>query len=87
MKKLDYSITRVSDEDFLEFVWKASHLQHPNVIRLLGYCMAHGEHLLVYEYVGNGTLFESLHSSFEGNEKLPWKTRVQIAAKVAAALE
>ena len=87
VKKLNSSINRVSDEDFLDFVWKVSHLRHPSIIRLLGYCMAHGERLLVYEFVGNGTLYESLHSDLGGNTKLPWKIRVKIALGVAKALE
>lgn len=87
VKKLDYSITREVHQDFLEFLSRISRLRHENVAKLEGYCVEHGEYLLVYEYIGNGTLFESLHFESERNERLPWMSRVNIALGVAKALE
>eukprot|EP00250_Pteridium_aquilinum_P011218 c19916_g1_i1 orf=459-2099(-) len=87
VKKLDYSMTRMGPEHFLEFLEKIAHLRHGNIIKLVGYCVEHGEHLLVYEFVGNGTLQENLHSDSENKKKLSWKARVKIALGVAKALE
>lgn len=73
------------EEQFLEVVWNASRLRHPNVVSLLGYCVEHGQHLLVYEYVRNLSLDDALHSK----EYMPlsWGLRFQIALGVAQALE
>ncbi|KAK3140129.1 hypothetical protein QOZ80_5AG0396380 [Eleusine coracana subsp. coracana] len=38
-----------------------SSVRHRNLVRLLGCCLDRGEHILVYEYVPNGTLSHHLH--------------------------
>ena len=46
-----------------------------------------GEQILVFEFVGNGSLFDRLHT-FKGKaHPLPWTTRMQIALDVARAIE
>lgn len=37
-----------------------SRVHHKNVVSLVGFCFDQGEQMLVYEYVPNGTLKESL---------------------------
>lgn len=73
------------EEMFLDVVCTASKLKHPNIIPLNGYCLEHGEHLLVYDYFGNLTLNDALHSGVR--ETLSWVQRLQIALNVAQALE
>ncbi|KAF3442623.1 hypothetical protein FNV43_RR16539 [Rhamnella rubrinervis] len=73
------------EEQFLEVVWNASRLRHPNVVSLIGYCVEHGQHLLVYEYVRNLSLDDALHS--KEYKPLSWGVRLQIALGVAQALE
>ncbi|MCO5564753.1 hypothetical protein L7F22_018421 [Adiantum nelumboides] len=87
IKKLDYSITRMGQEDFLEFLVKISRFRHENIVELVGYCIEHGEHLLVYNFVGNGSVHENLHSDLEMRKRLSWKSRVKIALGTARALE
>lgn len=41
-----------------------SSVSHPNLIRLLGFCIQNGEQILIYEYMPNGTLSQHL----QGNE-------------------
>ncbi|KAG6419070.1 hypothetical protein SASPL_121279 [Salvia splendens] len=53
----------------------------------LGYCLEHGERLLVYNYCGNGTLDEALNLDDEINKKLSWNTRMILALQAAKALE
>lgn len=37
-----------------------SRVHHKNVVSLLGFCFERGEQILVYEYVANGSLGDSL---------------------------
>ncbi|KAF9685111.1 hypothetical protein SADUNF_Sadunf03G0020300 [Salix dunnii] len=37
-----------------------SRVHHKNVVSLLGFCFERGEHMLIYEFVTNGSLMESL---------------------------
>lgn len=73
------------EEKFLDLVWTLSCLKHPNIVPLLGYCVEHGQHFLVYEYVRNISLDEALHS--DAYKALSWGLRLQIALGVAQALE
>ncbi|XP_045795282.1 protein STRUBBELIG-RECEPTOR FAMILY 2-like [Trifolium pratense] len=73
------------EEKFLDVICTASKLKHPNIIQLNGYCLEHGEHLLVYDYFGNLTLYDALHGG--ACEPLSWVQRLQIALAVAQALD
>ncbi|XP_050226728.1 protein STRUBBELIG-RECEPTOR FAMILY 2 isoform X2 [Mercurialis annua] len=79
------SLSFQEDEQFLDVVWTASRLRHPNIVTLLGYCVEYGQHLLVYEYVRSLSLDNVLHSG--GYKSLPWAVRINIALGVARALE
>lgn len=37
-----------------------SRVHHKNLVGLAGFCFEHGEQMLVYEFIPNGTLRESL---------------------------
>ncbi|KAG6593589.1 Protein STRUBBELIG-RECEPTOR FAMILY 7 [Cucurbita argyrosperma subsp. argyrosperma] len=74
-------------EDFTDIVSKVSELHHPNITELVGYCSEHGQHLLVYEFHKNGSLYDFLHHSDEYNQPLIWNSRVKIALGTARALE
>jgi len=41
-----------------------SRVHHKNVVSLVGFCLDQGEQMLVYEYIPNGTLKESLTGEF-----------------------
>lgn len=73
------------EEKFLDVVSISTRLRHPNIVALNGYCLEHGQHLLVYEYVRNLTLHDALHS--EAYKPLSWILRLRIALDVAQALE
>ncbi|XP_022154227.1 protein STRUBBELIG-RECEPTOR FAMILY 2 [Momordica charantia] len=73
------------EEQFLDVVWTASRLRHPNIVTLFGYCVEHGQHLLGYEYVRNLSLGDALHC--EAYMPLSWTVRFQIALGVARALD
>lgn len=41
-----------------------SRVHHKNLVGLLGFCFEQGEQMLVYEYMPNGSLRESLSGNF-----------------------
>lgn len=42
-----------------------SRIHHKNVVGLVGFCYDQGEQMLVYEYISNGTLRDSLSGIYE----------------------
>ena len=42
-----------------------SRVHHKNVVSLVGFCFERGEQMLVYEFVPNGSLKESLSGTFK----------------------
>ncbi|XP_065878371.1 protein STRUBBELIG-RECEPTOR FAMILY 8 [Euphorbia lathyris] len=88
IKKIDNAALSLQEEDnFLEAVSNMSRLRHPNIISLAGYCTEHGQRLLVYEYVGNGSLHDMLHFTDDDGKTLSWNARVRVALGTARALE
>lgn len=87
IKKLDSSIQMVHEKDFFDALMGISRLRHANIAELVGYCTDNGHRILVYEYIGNGTLHEALHSGEEKNKRMSWNMRIKIALGVARALE
>ncbi|XP_073061438.1 protein STRUBBELIG-RECEPTOR FAMILY 3-like isoform X2 [Primulina eburnea] len=88
VKKLEQSASgHLSDNEFLELVTSISKLQHPNIVKLVGYCLEHGQRLFVHDYCRHGTLNEALHLDDEMKRKLSWNTRMLLAIEAAKALE
>ncbi|KAM0942645.1 putative non-specific protein-tyrosine kinase RLK-Pelle-LRR-V family [Dioscorea sansibarensis] len=88
IKKIDSAAVSLQEEDnFLEAVSNMSRLRHPNITTLTGYCVEHGQRLLVYEYIGNGTLHDMLHFADNSGRVLTWNARVRVALGTARALE
>ncbi|CAI9787862.1 unnamed protein product [Fraxinus pennsylvanica] len=87
VKKIDSAALSLQEEDnFLEAVSNMSRLRHPNIVPLAGYCAEHGQRLLVYDFVGNGSLHDMLHFADE-SKMLTWNARVRVALGTARALE
>nr|CAD1839524.1 unnamed protein product [Ananas comosus var. bracteatus] len=88
VKKIDSAALSLQEEDnFLEVVSNISRLRHQNIVSLVGYCVEHGQRLLIYDYTGNGTLHDMLHFGDDSSKNLTWNTRVKIALGTARALE
>ncbi|KAM0906638.1 hypothetical protein ACQ4PT_016657 [Festuca glaucescens] len=88
VKKIDSAALSLYEEDhFLEVVSSISRFRHPNIVSLTGYCVEHGQRLLVYEHIANGTLHDMLHFSDEASKTLTWNARVRIVLGTARALE
>ncbi|XP_010526524.1 PREDICTED: protein STRUBBELIG-RECEPTOR FAMILY 1 [Tarenaya hassleriana] len=89
VKKLDKKASNdQADEEFTRLVNSINRIRHANVVQLVGYSAEHGQQLLIYEYCGNGTLQDLLHSDDDRMKiKLSWSSRVRMALDVAKALE
>ncbi|KMZ57867.1 Kinase [Zostera marina] len=88
VKKINSSVlSNPTSGDFAEVVSNVSRLNHQNVNKLVGYCTEHDQHLLVYEFHGNGSLYDFLYMSDEFSRPLTWNTRVKIVLGSAQALE
>nr|POF27342.1 putative leucine-rich repeat receptor-like protein kinase [Quercus suber] len=61
-----------------------SRVHHKNLVSLVGFCFDQGEQMLVYEYVPNGTLKDSL--SGKSRIKLDWMRRLKVALGAARGL-
>lgn len=62
-----------------------SRVHHKNVVGLVGFCFDEGEQMLVYEYVVNGTLKDSL--SGRSGIRLDWMRRLKIILGAARGLQ
>lgn len=60
-----------------------SSASHPNLVKLLG-CSIESEHILIYEFMPNGTL--SQHLQGEKGGALAWPVRLNIALETSKAL-
>ncbi|XP_076898074.1 leucine-rich repeat receptor protein kinase HPCA1-like [Bidens hawaiensis] len=68
-----------------------SRVHHKNVVGLIGFCFDQGEQMLVYEYIVNGTLKDSLSRAFicagRSGIRLDWTRRLKIALGAARGLQ
>ncbi|PWA55557.1 leucine-rich repeat protein kinase family protein [Artemisia annua] len=62
-----------------------SRVHHKNVVSLIGFCFDQGEQMLVYEYIVNGTLKDSL--SGRSGIRLDWMRRLKIILGAARGLQ
>ncbi|KAI8536561.1 hypothetical protein RHMOL_Rhmol10G0267000 [Rhododendron molle] len=70
--------------DFVTEVKLISNVHHRNLLRLLGCCSKGPELLLVYDYMGNGSLDKYLYGEMRGT--LNWKQRFDIIFGTARGL-
>ncbi|XP_062095552.1 probable leucine-rich repeat receptor-like protein kinase At5g49770 isoform X2 [Humulus lupulus] len=79
--------TRGSMQGGIEFkteIELLSTVHHKNLVRLLGFCLAKGEQMLVYEYVPNGNLKDAL--SGKSRIRLDWIQRLKVTLDTARGL-
>ncbi|CAI9100839.1 OLC1v1038023C1 [Oldenlandia corymbosa var. corymbosa] len=67
----------VAEVDFL------GQLHHPNLVKLIGYCIEDDQRMLVYEFMTRGSLENHL---FRRTIPLPWSNRIKIALGAAKGL-
>ncbi|KAJ4751367.1 Leucine-rich repeat protein kinase family protein [Rhynchospora pubera] len=61
-----------------------SRVHHKNLVSLVGFCFEEGEQMLIYEYVPNGTLKDSLLG--KSGVRLDWKRRLHVALGAAKGI-
>ncbi|KAL8255045.1 hypothetical protein R6Q59_033266 [Mikania micrantha] len=64
-------------QEFKTEIELLSRIHHKNVVSLVGFCYEHGEQMLVYEYISNGTLKDNLTG--KAGMKLNWMKRLKVA--------
>ncbi|KAL9326774.1 hypothetical protein ACSQ67_007419 [Phaseolus vulgaris] len=78
----------VGHKEWLAEVQFLGIVNHPNLVKLLGYCSVDGERgiqrLLVYEFMPNGSLEDHLFN--KSLPCMPWKTRLEIMLGAAQGL-
>ncbi|CAH1454595.1 unnamed protein product [Lactuca virosa] len=75
------------NKEFLAEVMMLSHLSHPHLVNLVGYCADGEQRLLVYEYMRAGSLENHLLDLPCGKRPLNWSTRMKVALHAAKGLE
>ncbi|KAL5752698.1 hypothetical protein ACOSP7_022895 [Xanthoceras sorbifolium] len=72
------------EREFQAEVEIISRVHHRYLVSLVGYCIAGGQRMLVYEFVPNKTLEHHLHG--KGQPIMDWSTRLRIALGSAKGL-
>ncbi|KAB2025636.1 hypothetical protein ES319_D06G163800v1 [Gossypium barbadense] len=80
------SKSRQGNREFLNEIGMISCLQHPNLVKLHGFCVEGDQLLLVYEYMENNSLARALFGSENNQLELDWPTRLRICIGIAKGL-
>ncbi|KAL8482808.1 hypothetical protein ACS0TY_025731 [Phlomoides rotata] len=71
-------------QEWLNEVKYLSQLHHPNLVKLIGYCIEKGTRILVYKFMPRGSLKNHLFS--RRHQSLSWATRINVAVGAARGL-
>ncbi|GMN36326.1 hypothetical protein TIFTF001_005936 [Ficus carica] len=84
IKRLD-TLSLQTEREFQNELQILGGLRSPFLVTLLGYCVEKNNRILVYEYMPNKSLQESLFK--DGISSLSWERRFEVILDVARALE
>ncbi|XP_020535311.1 probable serine/threonine-protein kinase PBL10 [Jatropha curcas] len=73
-------------QELLAEIKYMGHLYHPNLVKLIGYCLEGDHRLLVYEFMPNGSLENQLFGGDSQFQPLSWNLRMKIALGAAKCL-
>nr|WIL59840.1 nodulation protein [Melilotus officinalis] len=82
-------LNQVSDQERSKWLRKINNmgqLSHPNLVRLIGYCLENVYPILVYEFLEKGSLDNHLFNRASDFQPLSWKMRMKIALDAAKGL-
>ncbi|ONK69391.1 uncharacterized protein A4U43_C05F22370 [Asparagus officinalis] len=77
--------SKQGEKEFQTEVLLLSRLHHRNLVNLVGYCVDKGQHMLIYEFMSNGSLASLLYG--DNTRNLSWEQRLQIALDVSHGIE
>ncbi|XP_057772615.1 probable inactive receptor kinase At2g26730 [Salvia miltiorrhiza] len=75
----------IGRDEFTKRMKRIDEVRHPNVMPIVAFYCSMQEKLLVYHFQENGSLFNLLHGGGNGG-KFEWRSRLNMAAKIAEAL-
>ncbi|XP_058094355.1 probably inactive leucine-rich repeat receptor-like protein kinase At5g48380 [Magnolia sinica] len=75
-----------SDKHFISEMNTLGSIKHPNLVSLMGFCIARKERLLIYKYMPKGSLYDNLHHPKYKSKFIEWPMRLRIAIGVARGL-
>ncbi|KAF8021501.1 hypothetical protein BT93_G1824 [Corymbia citriodora subsp. variegata] len=90
-KGLPIAVKRLRDkgpqgqDEWLNELRFLSKLNHPNIVKLVGYCSMEKHRIVVYEFMAKGSLEDQLLR--EKRHALSWRTRIKIAIGAARGLD
>uniref|UniRef100_A0A5B7A535 Protein kinase domain-containing protein n=1 Tax=Davidia involucrata TaxID=16924 RepID=A0A5B7A535_DAVIN len=79
------SNSKQGEKEFQTEVSLLGRLHHRNLVNLVGYCVDKGQHMLIYEFMSNGSLANLLYS--EEEQIFSWEERLQIALDISHGIE
>ncbi|KAJ8775123.1 hypothetical protein K2173_020127 [Erythroxylum novogranatense] len=79
------SNSKQGEKEFQTEVSLLGRLHHRNLVNLVGYSVDKGQHMLIYEFMSNGSLANLLYNQKE--QSLSWDERIQIALDIAHGVE
>ncbi|XP_020089853.1 PTI1-like tyrosine-protein kinase At3g15890 [Ananas comosus] len=72
-------LSEKAEQDFAAEVETMGRVRHNNLLSLRGYCSEGPEHLLVYDYMPNFSLYSYLHGPHSADRLLHWGRRMSVA--------
>lgn len=72
--------------EFMTEIAMISNIQHPNLVKLIGFCIEGNHRILVYEFLENNSLASSLLGSKSKCVPLDWQKRAAICRGTASGL-
>lgn len=79
------SNSKQGEREFQTEVSVLGRCHHRNLVNLVGYCVDKGQHMLIYEFMSNGSLANLLYS--HNGPILGWEVRLQIALDISHGIE
>ncbi|KAH7651405.1 Non-specific serine/threonine protein kinase protein [Dioscorea alata] len=80
------SKSRQGNREFINEIGIISALQHPNLVKLYGYCIEGKQLLLIYEFMENNSLANALFGPENDRPELDWPARQRICLGIARGL-
>ncbi|KAK6929207.1 Serine-threonine/tyrosine-protein kinase, catalytic domain [Dillenia turbinata] len=78
--------SKQGDREFISEIASMANVRHENLVKVHGGCIDGGCRMLVYEYMENNNLAQTLLGEEKNREKFSWKARVEVAIGIARAL-